>query len=72
MNMAADIAHQAKDTILYKDRPLLFLVNEGQAEVLTPRMYQTVARVNRTKLKELAVSGELYDLYIKHVGRRMR
>ena len=70
MNMAADIAHQAKDTVLYKDRPLLFLVNEGQAEVLTPRMYQTVARVNRTKLKELAVSGELYDLYIKHVGRR--
>lgn len=56
MNMAADIAHQAKDTVMYKDRPLLFLVNEGQAEVLTPRMYQTVARVNRTKLKELALS----------------
>lgn len=70
MRMAADIAHQAKDMALYNTRPLLFLVNEGQADVLTPRMYQTVAKVNRTVLKELAVSGDLQSSYIAHVGRR--
>ena len=69
MRMAADIAHQAKDS-QYKERPLLFLVNEGQAEYLTLRMYQTVAQVNRVRLKELAISKELHELYNKHVGRR--
>lgn len=69
MRMAADIAHQAKDS-QYKERPLLFLVNEGQAEYLTPRMYQTVAQVNRVRLKELAISKELHELYNKHVGRQ--
>ena len=69
MRMAADIAHQAKDS-QYKERPLLFLVNEGQAEYLTPRMYQTVAQVNRVRLKELAISKELHELYNKYVGRQ--
>ena len=69
MRMVADIAHQAKDS-QYKERPLLFLVNEGQAEYLTPRMYQTVAQVNRVRLKELAISKELHELYNKHIGRR--
>jgi len=69
MRMAADIAHQAKDS-QYKERPLLFLVNEGQAEYLTPRMYQTVAQVNRVRLKELAISKELHELYNNHVGRQ--
>ena len=70
MCMAADIAHQAKDSPLYCDRPLLYLVNEGQAEVLTPRMYQTVAKLDKTKLKELEVSGELQKQYVEYVGRR--
>ena len=70
IKMAACFAHQAKDMPQYANRPLLYLVNEGQAERLVPRMYQTACALTREQTHHLSNTGELTPLYIKHVGRR--
>lgn len=68
MRICADSAPQAIE--MYPDRPLLYLINEGQAETLTPRMYQSVLNVTRKKLEEMARDGTLLPAYIAKVGRR--
>ena len=65
IKLAACFAKQAKDLPQYADRPLLYLVNEGQAERLVPRMYQTACALTREQTHHLSNTGELTPLYIK-------
>lgn len=66
--LAVDFATQAKE--VYPDQPLLYLINEGQAEVLTPRIYQTAVKKTRADLMRMAVDGTLVPAYEDIVGRR--
>lgn len=53
----------------YKDRPLLYLVNEGQAERITPRLYQTALGLTRDQLIAMSNAGTLDAAYAKVVGK---
>lgn len=66
--LAVDFAAQSAS--LYGDRPLIILVNEGLAEVLTPRVYQSAMKCTRDELMKKAVAGTLVPAYEKIVGRR--
>jgi hypothetical protein len=62
VNMAMQMRNQ--------ERPLLYLVNEGIAESITPRVYQTALGVTNPELYELSRAGTLTDKYVEIVGRR--
>lgn len=66
LRLAVDFAAQN----VYKDRPILYLVNEGLSRVLTPRLYQTALGVPRSSLIEKAQKGTLLDEYANVVHRR--
>jgi hypothetical protein len=68
MRICSDFAEQA--IVLCPDRPLLYCINEGQAETLTPRMYQSVLQITRAKLESMAKDGTLLPAYLAKVGRR--
>lgn len=51
-------------------QPVLYLVNEGTARKITPRVYQTALGVDRQKLFELGASGKLEQKYLDVLGRR--
>lgn len=54
-------------------RPILYLVNEGMAKRLTPRVYQTVLKMNREELNRVGLTGgsaKITEMYNKIVGRR--
>lgn len=68
IRMLVDFAAQAKT--MYPDQPALYLVNEGTAETLTPRVYQTACGLTRDKMLEMARAGTLVPAYEKVVGRR--
>lgn len=64
-------AHKLRDELDWiGDRPLLYLINEGTAEAITPRIYQTALHVEFDELHRLAKSGELVPKYEAIVGRR--
>lgn len=66
--IAVCMAEQAKT--VYPDQPLLYLLNEGTAEGITPRVYQTVLQCNFNEMLHLARAGELVPKYEQVVGRR--
>lgn len=66
--IAVDAAIQGKE--LYPNRPVLYLVNEGTAEAITPRVYQTALGVPKSELITLAKSGELIPRFEAIVGDR--
>jgi hypothetical protein len=68
LRIAADSAPQA--TTMYPGRPLLYCVNEGQAETLTPRVYQSVLNITREKMYKMAHDGTLERAYVAKVGSR--
>lgn len=51
-------------------RPVLVLINEGNAKRITPRVYQTALGITREKMLELVEKGTLEQEYIKVMGRR--
>lgn len=51
-------------------RPILYLVNEGTAEMITPRLYQTALGIDNAKMIELAEAGKLTKMYEDVVGRK--
>ena len=54
-------------------KPILYLVNEGMAKRLTPRVYQTVLKMNREELNRVGLTGgsaKITEMYNKIVGRR--
>lgn len=67
MLICASWARQARK--LFPDRPLLYLVNEGTAKKLTPRMYQSVLHLSLPELAALAAEKKLIKEYTKHTGR---
>ena len=67
IKLAISFAEQAKDK--YPDQPLLYLVNEGTAASLVPRVYQTAVGKTRDETLEMARNGTLEDAYKKIVGR---
>lgn len=66
--IAVDAAIQGQE--LYPDRPVIYLVNEGTAEAITPRVYQTALGLHKSELIALARSGEITGRYEAVVGRR--
>lgn len=53
-----------------KFRPVLYLVNEGTAEVITPRVYQTALELNREQMWERGKAGTITQDYINVMGRK--
>jgi len=77
--IAVDMATQAArlvDTLEWlrdaegNPRPLLYLVNEGTAEAITPRVYQTAVQRTFDDTLAMARDGTLVPAYIKKVGRQ--
>lgn len=69
------VQHQEflKDGTEEEFQPILYLVNEGMANRLTPRIYQTVLQMNRAQLNEIGTKGgsaAITQMYNKIVGRR--
>lgn len=63
-----EFAKQGKT--LYPDRPILYMVNEGLAETITPRVYQTALSIDRAEMNAMARAGTLVPAYEAVVGRR--
>lgn len=55
---------------LFPDRPILYMVNEGMAETITPRVYQTALSIDRAEMNAMARAGTLVPAYEAVVGRR--
>ncbi len=74
VNLAKSFAKQRKERMEADDnmkfRPVLYLVNEGTAERITPRVYQTALHLTRNELWERGKAGKITDEYVKIVGRR--
>lgn len=68
--LAVDFASQAKNMDEYKDSCILYLVNEGLAETITPRIYCTACAMTRNEALQEARNNTLLDKYIKVVGKR--
>lgn len=51
-------------------RPVLYVVNEGMAEVITPRVYQTALGINRDEMYKRGKAGTITAQYEKVVGRK--
>lgn len=68
--LAVDFANQAKDIEEYKDSCILYLVNEGLAETITPRLYCTACACTRDEALTKARAGTLVGEYTKVVGKR--
>jgi RNAse (barnase) inhibitor barstar len=51
-------------------RPVLYLVNEGTAEVITPRVYQTALDLKRDALWELGASNQITPKYMEIMDNR--
>ena len=51
-------------------RPVLYLVNEGIAEVITPRVYQTALKITRKEMYRRRQLNQVTSDYIKVMGRR--
>ena len=68
--IAVDMAKQAKNIDEYKDSCILYLVNEGLAETITPRIYCTALAITRDKALQMARQGTITEAYEQVVGRR--
>lgn len=66
LRIAVESAKQAK--VLYPGQPLLYLINEGTAEILEPRLYQTALGLQRSEMLDQARAGTLVQNYIDVVG----
>ena len=66
LNMAVDFAKQLNAGNL--DRPILFLVNEGDAKRFKPRLYQIALGATLPEVVALGQSGELEKKYNKVLG----
>ena len=58
------------DHVPMKFRPVLYLINEGSAKKITPRIYKTALEVKQDKFLEYGAAGILNDKYVEVMGRR--
>ncbi|CAI3971366.1 DnaB-like replicative helicase [Variovorax phage VAC_51] len=68
--LAASFAKQRREEYIKDQRPILYLVNEGQAERITTRMWQTVLGITREQMYEWNRTGELTLKYEDAIGGR--
>jgi len=61
---------QRLNDFLQDGRPILYLVNEGTAERITVRWWQTALNLSREKMYEMSNNGTLDAAYIEKVGGR--
>lgn len=69
-NVAVSFARQEWLLRGEQSRPVLYLVNEGLAERITPRVYQTALHCTRDELWEKGRNGTITKEYEAIVGRR--
>lgn len=68
--LAASFAKQRKTQYLIDKRPVLYLVNEGQAERITTRLWQTALNITREEMYEFNRTGVLTKMYEDAIGGR--
>ena len=68
--IATSFARQRKAQFLQDTRPILYLVNEGQAERITTRMWQTALNIQRETMYSMSNAGTLEPAYVEAIGRR--
>ena len=68
--LSASFAKQRKAAFAEDQRPILVLINEGQAERITPRLWQTVLDCSREQLYAWSNDGSLEQRYAKAIGER--
>ncbi|BAN92328.1 putative DNA helicase [Ralstonia phage RSB3] len=68
--LAASWARQRREAFLTDGRPILYLVNEGQAERITTRMWQTSLNCSREQMYAWGNDGSINSRYEKVIGRR--
>lgn len=66
--LAGDFAEQART--LYPNQPILYLVNEGLANLIRIRVLEAVLGLNRNQVKEYQQQGVLEQMYLAKVGRK--
>lgn len=64
--IAACAAMQSRS--IYGEKPLLYLVNEGTAETIVPRIWQAVTGLLRSEMVALHNEGKLVERYVQLVG----
>lgn len=69
-NVAVTFAKQEWAAHGEDSRPVLYMVNEGMAERITPRVYQTALHCTRAELWKKGQEGTITDDYVRVVGRR--
>lgn len=68
--LAASWAKQRREAFLADGRPILYLVNEGQAERITTRMWQTALDCSREQMYAWGNDNSLNQRYETVIGRR--
>lgn len=68
--LSASFARQRREAFLHDNRPVLYLVNEGQAERITTRMWQTALDTSREQMYAWGNDGSLNSRYETVIGRR--
>lgn len=66
--IAASFAKQRRDDFREDGRPILYLVNEGTAERITVRSWQTVVGVPREVMYQMSNEGKLEAAYASVIG----
>lgn len=68
--LVASFAKQRKAEFLVDKRPIVYLVNEGQAERITTRFWQTVLNCSREQMYAWHADGSINTRYIEAIGAR--
>lgn len=68
--LCASFAKQRREAFLVDERPILYLVNEGQAERITTRMWATTLDIGREQMYAWSNDGSLQGRYEKAIGSR--
>jgi len=68
--LMAGWARQRVQEFLSTGRPILCLINEGQAERITTRLWQTVLNLTREQMYAMSNAGQLEGAYAEAIGRR--
>lgn len=68
--LATSFAKQRREAYLEDQRPILYLVNEGQAERITTRMWATALDCSREQMYAWSADGSLTQRYTTAIGDR--
>ncbi|APU03160.1 DNA helicase [Ralstonia phage phiAp1] len=66
----ASFAKQRREAFIKDRRPILYLINEGTAERITTRQWQSVLEVTREQMYAMSNAGTLEAAYAEAIGGR--